>query len=644
MRRLIASVCILCGLLLCTGCSKSYKAHYKFDSSYEVAGAKFALKDINPDLPADWDEFNYVVLEYKITTSQRFQLGFTTESGYNELRVMSYVPKAWNKLAIPLKYFTSLPDPAFDVAASFNKPRYTGWINLGGKRGPLHGVDSIGFRILKPIGSPEIFVRNVTLSVEDPGDEYMEKKPAIDRFGQSTAMDYPEKVGSLEELEAQWRAEESEEVGTAAYNWSQFGGFKNCQVEGTGFFRIAQIDGKWWFVDPEGYLFLSVGVDCVSPGNGGTMRDYDKRPGMYEALPPDSLAYTRNGEKVYSLGTWNQVRRFGADWRTKANELIIKRMDKWGLNTIANWSDPRVMNMQKKAFTMSLNSLCQDGALMGLADVYAPDFQKNIEASVSATVADYVNNPWVIGYFFGNEPAWVGSEVRLCQIILDGADRPVKTALEKFLKEKGDTEANRTAFILDCFDKFLGTVNGTLKKCDPNHINLGMRFANPDAVSDELLRICGKHFDVFSFNAYMLAPGKEMLDRAYALTGSPMIVGEYHFGTVDRGLAQTLWQVDSEEEKGRAYRYYTEQAYSHPAFIGTGYFQWSDQDITGRFDGENYSCGLVDVTDRPYGQLVNAISETSKRLYDVHNGTLEPFDSAPASARGYGLIPDLWNK
>ena len=67
---------------------------------------------------------------------------------------MSYVPNAWNKLAIPLKYFTELPDPAVDLAATNNHARYTGWINLGGKRGPMHQVDSIGIRMRKPIGNP----------------------------------------------------------------------------------------------------------------------------------------------------------------------------------------------------------------------------------------------------------------------------------------------------------------------------------------------------------------------------------------------------------------------------------------------------------------------------------------------------------
>ncbi|MDP2114068.1 MAG: hypothetical protein Q8K69_08430, partial [Bacteroidota bacterium] len=53
----------------------------QFDSSKEVSGQKFAIRDISSGIPANWDDFNFVVLEFKITTSQRFHVGFTTETG-----------------------------------------------------------------------------------------------------------------------------------------------------------------------------------------------------------------------------------------------------------------------------------------------------------------------------------------------------------------------------------------------------------------------------------------------------------------------------------------------------------------------------------------------------------------------------------
>ena len=624
----------------CTSAPKGFKI--KFDSSKEVSGKKFAVKDINPNLPRNWDEFNFVVLEFRITTSQRFHIGFTTDYGYNELRIMSYVPNAWNKLVIPLRFYRRLPDARIDLAATYNQARYTGWINLGGRRGELHGVDSIGIRMRVPIGNPEFEIRNITLAVDDPGDEYLCEIPAVDEFGQHNLVQFEQKISSLEQLQAEWRAEEKELAGVMPdYNYTRYGGYKQKQVKGTGFFRIEKVDGRWWFVDPDGYLFLSHGVDCVNPGGGGNTRDLDKRAGMFKQLPPEQFRQNARGRESASFGTWNLYRRFGDNYREKANEMIINRMTMWGLNTIANWSNASVYRLNKKAHTLQLSGLSMDGNLMGLADVYDPEFASRMDASMKSYLPQNKDNPWILGYFVANEPSWLGQEARLCDLILAGADRPIKTELQKFL-QNGNTPENKKQFIFKTFDIFLQTVKTTMKRYDPNHLNLGMRFGNLNELNDELMAICRNAFDVLSFNCYDLRPNKDMMDRALRLTDMPMIIGEYHFGTVDRGMAQSLWQVESPQQRGVAYRYYTEQAYTHPGMIGTAYFQWCDQDLLGRGDGENYNCGFVDVTDRPHKHQVEAIMETAKRLYAVHSGEIQPFNQTPEKARGHGGMPNNW--
>ena len=656
MKQIIGLAYITIALLIFTGCGSSTEKTAKvvFDPSHEVSGKKFAIEDITPGLPENWDEFNYVVIEFRITTAQRFHIGFTTDYGYNELRVMSYVPNGWNKLAIPLRFYKELPDANIDLAATYNQPRYTGWVNLGGKRGPLHGVDSIGIRMRAPIGNPEIEIRSIALAVDDPGDEYLETTPSVDQFGQWSLGDYEGKIHSMEQLQKEWETEESEEVSTELFNYSRYGGYLQKQVKATGFFRTEMIDGRWWFVDPDGYLFLSVGVDCVAPGRGGNAKDVDKRRNMYGELPPQELfanlqpqrnAGNRPGQRNdYNFGFWNLHRRYGDGFLEKANEMIIRRMDKWGINTIGNWSSGEVIAMNRKAFMVSMRTAGVERGLMGLADVYAPDFREKLDEALGSSVARYKDNPWLIGYFVGNEPAWLEQEARLCDIILNGDDKPIKAELSKFLQD-GDTPERRKEFIYKTFRTFLTAVKETQMKHDPNHLNLGIRFGNISHMDEELLKICKESFDVLSFNCYDLYPDWAMMDRALKITGLPMIIGEYHFGTVDRGMAQSLWQVDSQEERGVAYRFYTEKGYAHPGLIGTAYFQWGDQDLTGRRnDGENYNCGLVDVTDRPYPHQVNAMVETAKRLYDVHAGVTEPYSTQPVRARGHGQIPDQWNK
>lgn len=628
-------------LMLLSGCNTRVHT-IRFDGTKEVSGDKIALKEINPDLPASWDGYSYVVIEYMISSAQRFQLGFTTDCGYNELRVMSYVPNAWNRLAIPMEYFTMPPAPAADLAATNNHARYTGWINLGGDRYPMEGVDSVGFRMRRAIGDVTLQIRNITLSKEDPGDLYLGTVPAVDAFGQSNLVDYPEKIRSLAQLREDWNEEENISYDAGRYGYSRFGGYLQSRTTGTGFFRVEKSDGIWWLVDPDGYRFLSVGVDCVDISGGGNVRAYDMRKEMFGYIPSsDTLAIL--GTDECSFGLLNVYRRYGDSYREKALDMTIRRMDRWGINTVANWSSDIVKESGRKAFLQPLYDLGQRSDLMGLCDVYDPETVKEIETSVAAQVSPYKGNPWLIGYFIGNEPAWLNQEDRLCGLVLDGIDRPLKKALVDFLSKNGDTPQTRKAFVHDAFRTYLQLTASILKKYDPDHLNLGIRFGDPQTLPDDILEMCSV-FDVFSFNCYSLRPDAGMMDRIMALTGRPMMIGEYHFGTVDRGYAQSLWQVENQQQRGVAYRYYTENAYSHPGLVGTAYFQWSDQDLTGRFDGENYNCGLIDVTDRPYAEQTEAMSRTAELLFDIHSGKAVPYSEIPRNCRGHELIPDLWNE
>lgn len=56
--------------------------------------------------------------------------------------------------------------------------------------------------------------------------------------------------------------------------------------------------------------------------------------------------------------------------------------------------------------------------------------------------------------------------------------------------------------------------------------------------------------------------------------------------------------------------------------VGCHWFQYVDEPVTGRyFDGENYNIGLVDVTDLPYGPLVEAASSVHERIYTLRSST-----------------------
>ena len=63
--------------------------------------------------------------------------------------------------------------------------------------------------------------------------------------------------------------------------------------------------------------------------------------------------------------------------------------------------------------------------------------------------------------------------------------------------------------------------------------------------------------------------------------------------------------VANQRQRAYAYEHYLKQALKHPHIVGTHWFQFREQNITGRADGENYQIGFVDICDTPYQEIVD---------------------------------------
>ena len=66
--------------------------------------------------------------------------------------------------------------------------------------------------------------------------------------------------------------------------------------------------------------------------------------------------------------------------------------------------------------------------------------------------------------------------------------------------------------------------------------------------------------------------------------------------------------------------------------IGAHWFQWLDEPVTGRPDGENYNIGFVDVTDQPYPEMIAGAKLTNDRLLAVHGGKVPPINRKPLAS------------
>jgi len=580
---------------------------------------RWTLKELNPDLPSDWSPYQFLTLELRSSTAQRLELRLYTTNGLRHLRLHPFA-NAWIRAAIPLTYFQRPDRQGFDLASLSNKSRTGYFIHLMGGYGPINAVEAVGIAIETPVGSPVVEIRSARLDKESPGDAVLEPKPLVDEFGQWISADWPGKAKSLDDLKAAWTAEDKS-LNPGEFNFDKYGGFSNTTAKATGFFRVEQINGRWWLVDPDGHLFFSTGADGMSPGMGTRAEGRDS---VFTALPPAGLqppSGRTNQPALASFYSWNLQRRFGVNYSRPWTDLTLRRMDAWGLNTIANWSDSQLWAAKRKPYIVMLRGWGIDNsAYLGMPDVFADEFPQKADAAAAEQCAPRKTDPWLLGYFIANEPPWPGRETEIASAILEGPANPIQRELKTYLAD-GDTPARRRDFVNRCVEKFLDVVNAAIRKHDPNHLNLGLRFGSTP--SEAMLR-ASHGFDVFSVNSYGFEANRQRIETAFSVTGKPILIGEFHFGTPGRGMAAGLVQCANQEERGVAYRYYIENAAANPALIGAHWFEWLDEPNTGRNDGENYNIGFVDVTDRPYAELIEAAKLTHARLLDVHSGKVPP--------------------
>ncbi|MCY3017924.1 MAG: hypothetical protein NTW87_02680 [Planctomycetota bacterium] len=183
-------------------------------------------------------------------------------------------------------------------------------------------------------------------------------------------------------------------------------------------------------------------------------------------------------------------------------------------------------------------------------------------------------------------------------------------------KAPGAMKDDLRAFYTKTAEEYFRVIRDAVKEIAPKQLYLGCRFAwvNPRAVE-----AAAKFCDVVSYNLYQRSIASF---RCPAKADVPLIVGEFHFGALDRGMFHTgLVATKSQDERAKTYKDYVQGALRHPQFVGTHWFQYRDESTTGRpYDEENYQIGLVDNADTPYVETIAAVREVGYGMYEYRLG------------------------
>jgi hypothetical protein len=577
--------------------------------------------------PADWSAWRSIQYTFQTSSLEPVSIGFS--DGTTE--------KAFLTEPLPgIRISGVIPFDAFVQTRTMTPLLPLGYKTWPGRLFTFRNVEALSFRMRYPNQPSQFTIYNFTLRDDVPADDILDRKPLIDRYGQWLPENWPGKAHTDEELRALWDADR---LAQTEFGFCPAGGDKRQRLRATGFFRVERVGGRWFFVDPHGHPFYSAGMDLVGYRQGSFATDISRREYLFEHLPPPGPPWLDPG-KVVSFYIANIMLRFGADWPGKWQEHTIARLKSWGFNTVANWSDYEVATRSGMPYVIPLHGWETRKMFpfpWNFPDVFSKDFEDNVDAAARRQLAPLKDDANLIGWFVGNEPQWArnfGSIVPWPDMLLaDPEPSATKAKLEELLAAApANRQQVKDDFLYTCARRYFEVITAALRRHDPNHLVLGIRFAGtPNDRWIEMSRL----FDVFSVNIYSrdFAPDPAAIRRYGEVSGKPVLIGEFTACAPGRGMQGLFYwghKVRDSAERAKAYRYYVENSAADPYIIGTHWFQMVDDLPTGRpSDQERLNYGFVNVIDLPYQDLVDAARLTHRRIYDLKRGSLTAYSHKP---------------
>ncbi len=422
----------------------------------------------------------------------------------------------------------------------------------------------------------------------------------------------------------------------------EFGGLIGVRRAATGFFRTTRAQGRWWLVDPNGFLFLSVGVNGVSLGS-------DSKAGDTRASYRGSCLVKHDSEAAWAKAT-------------------VERLRTWGFNTLGAGSDA-VARGQRMPYAVALRCAGVDaeGKRRRFPDVFDPAYERAVRRHASHVCRPLASDRWLLGYFTDLDLPWEPTDSRpetlLAQFLGLSDEAGGRRVLLRFLEDRylNISELNRAwgtdygsfeevgrspqvgsrvpqndldAFQREVAREYFRIAHDAIRAVDKYHLILGPRFCQQ--VPRPVLEAMADYVNVVSLSFRGTAPPAEHLRQIHRVAGWPVILAD--LGSQwrdDRGSDRTAAGTTpvAREDVGQLYQAFVEDLLALPMVVGyhwCGYVDEASGDAS-RLAGARI--GLVDIRDEPCAEFVRAVAEVNSGIYRLAAGTAAHPSGAAAGDR-----------
>lgn len=365
-----------------------------------------------------------------------------------------------------------------------------------------------------------------------------------------------------------------------------YGGLVSCNSNygGTGNFRVQKIDNVWHMIDPLGNLFYTLGVNSVT--EGGSVN-----------LPNDLIELGVN-----TLGSWSDETIEGIPYCPRLNALI-------------NFKNVRT---DKTAWNADV------------LPVFESDFESYLDEKMPGWLENYMDDPWVLGYFMDNELKFSGTQLE-DSLGLINSDPQFQKANEFMIEKHGSnyslndiTDEDESEYIGIVAEKYFSAVTNAIRKVDPNHLILGSRINGNVRYRSPVIKAAGNHIDVLSINYYReWEPQQEALDLWADHTDIPWFTSEFYTKANDVSFSNidgAGWIVPTQEDRAKHYENWVLRTMQDPNCVGLHWFRYSDT------NGSNIGLLNEDKTTW-YTELKNSFTQVNNVKYALREQILQIFNA-----------------
>lgn len=472
-----------------------------------------------------------------------------------------------------------------------------------------------------------------------------EYAPFIDPYGQCRYADWPEKVRSDEDLRRDIAREDAELAKMApSTDYDQYGGYRKAgwRETGSGFFRVAQRNGYWWFISPEGNPCFYLGVSEIPamfhPSTPITGREF-----IFGWLPPPEQRWTQSwsGDRPIAVSSYacNLTRKYGGGYATLITERAVRRVRAWGFGG-GKWGSPADLVSAPVLGRGDTPSLVQHPDVFDLK--VCETFRRALERQIAPSRSD----PRILGWSLGNEWAEIIAPTEVNAIMAKPAETPAKIAFVDYAVNElysGDPVKVAAAWKVNAADReglyassptlperdveklrlfyaerYYAFIYRAVKEVDPNHLYFGFWIMAQWCQwwpNEADWRLIARYCDVLGYDRYAPEYDVPKWRQWEAAAGKPTLCGEFGFPAWYDGMRgfgrYGCWARD-DADSGESYYRWIHAAATDPYCVGQIFFVYRDQPITGRGPGqgpdltfgENYAFGLITETDKPKWDLV----------------------------------------